>query len=88
MICVGNSQGALDEIKAWVMSARLMLYTEEWAECFADGRDNKELALKYSRRNFKKMHSSYLKRARDGNFSEKMKKKCFNVFYKDNVQAV
>ncbi len=86
-IISGNSNTIGDTLKslgAWRLSSQWILDMDEWKECFG-GEQNRELALKYSRKHFKKMFPEYFKRARCGAISDKHKKEMFNIFYNENT---
>ena len=82
----GNSDTAdetLKSLRAWRLSSQWILDMDEWSECFANGRNNRELALKYSRKHFKTSYPEYFESARNGAISDKHKKEMFNIFYED-----
>ncbi len=90
MISISGNNNIGDTImalRAWALSTQWILDVDEWKECFGEGRNNKELALKYSRKHFKKMFPEYFKNARyHGRFSEEKKKEAFNIFYNETLE--
>ena len=72
---------SINAMEAWRLSSQWILDMDEWTECFSNGRDNKELALKYSRNHFKNKYPGYVERTRNGAVSDKHKKEMFNIFY-------
>lgn len=89
IVCCGNgdAQGTVESLRAWNLSSQWMLDVDEWKECFGDGRNNKELALKYSRKRFKKRFPEYYMNVKYNScFSDEKKKEAFNIFYDDSYE--